>query len=287
MLSIIGLVIIHFCVFGVFVLHGGSAKVLLDALPLELVTILGAGIGGMLISTELSTIRDIGAGIGKVFAGSKWKKRDFLDTILLVSNLMKILRTKGARALEGDIEVPAESQYFREYPRLMKDPDLIHLITDTIRIMIISSGNVNAFAVEEIMDIRIKRHQSKLNHASEALLTLAGALPALGIVACVLGIVKTMASIDQPPAILGGLIGAALLGTFLGVFLSYGIIEPIAKRIEHVTKEEGQIYLVVKHIFVATLHGHPQALVIEAARAAISHREQPSFNEVFDQLLGR
>lgn len=287
MLCIVGFLIINFCIFGVYLLHGGNVQVLLDALPLELVTILGAGIGGMLISTEISTIRDIGGGLAKVFSGSKWKKRDFLDTILLVSNLMKILRTKGARALEGDIEAPLESQYFREYPRLLKDSDLIHLITDTIRIMIISSGNVNAFAVEEIMDIRIKRHQLQLNHAAEALLTLAGALPALGIVACVLGIVKTMASIDQPPAILGGLIGAALLGTFLGVFLSYGIIEPVAKRIQHVTKEEGQIYLVVKHIFVAALHGHPQPLVIEAARAAISHHEQPSFNEVFDELLGR
>ena len=287
MIVIIGLILVHICTFGVFLLLGGNGKVLLNALPFEMVTIMGSGIGALIISNDLSTIRDIGRGLVLIFKGSKWKKRDFIDIIILVSNLMKTLRTKGPRALESEIETPASSSYFQPYSKLLKDDELVHLITDTIRIMIVSSGNLNAYAVEEVMDIRIKQRQNKLLHASSALLALSGALPALGIVACVLGIVKTMSAIDQPPEILGGLIGAALLGTFLGVFLSYGIIEPLAKRMEYLFKEECQIFFVVKHIFVATLHGHPQPLVIEAARAAIGHHEQPSFNEVFDQLLGR
>ena len=153
--------------------------------------------------------------------------------------------------------------------------------------MVISSGNLNAYAVEEVMDTAIKEHVHHANHPAHALAALAGALPALGIVACVLGVVKTMGAIDQPPIILGGLIGSALVGTFLGVFMAYGIVEPMAQRLTAVVKEEAQIYHVVKQIIVASLHGHPQPLVIEAARVAISHHNQPSFGEVFDGLRGK
>jgi chemotaxis protein MotA len=137
------------------------------------------------------------------------------------------------------------------------------------------------------MDTAIKEHVHHASHPAHALAALAGALPALGIVACVLGVVKTMGAIDQPPIILGGLIGSALVGTFLGVFMAYGIVEPMAQRLAAVVKEEAQIYHVVKQIIVASLHGHPQPLVIEAARVAISHHNQPSFGEVFDGLRGK
>ena len=287
MFGIIGLVLLHVCVFGVFVLHGGDLGPVIHAAPAELATILGAGIAAMLIGNDISTIKGVAGGFGKIFGGSKWKKQDFLDTIFLVSRLMKILRVDGPVALEAHVESPESSAIFGEYPKIMKDHALIHLITDTVRLMVISSGNLNAYAVEEVMDAAIKEHMNHANHPAHALATLAGALPALGIVACVLGVVKTMGAIDQPPIILGGLIGSALVGTFIGVFLAYGIVEPMAGRLATVIKEEGQIYHVVKQLIVGTLHGHPQPLVIEAARVAIGEHNQPSFGEVFDGLRGK
>jgi len=218
---------------------------------------------------------------------AKWKKQDFLDAIFLVSRLMKILRVDGPVALEAHVENPESSAIFSEYPKILADHHVTHLITDTIRLMVISSGNLNAYAVEEVMDAAIKEHVNHAGHPAHALAALAGALPALGIVACVLGVVKTMAAIDQPPTVLGGLIGSALVGTFLGVFLAYGIVEPMAGRLTQVVKEEAQIYHVIKQIIVASLHGHPQPLVIEAARVAISAHNQPTFGEVFDGLRGK
>ena len=287
MFGAIGLVLLFICVFGVFILHGGDIGPVLHAAPAELATILGAGIAAMLIANDIGTIKGVAAGFGKVFSGPKWKKQDFLDVIFLVSRLMKILRVDGPVALEAHVESPESSAIFSEYPRILHDHHVLHLITDTIRLMVISSGNLNAYAVEEVMDTAIKEHVHHANHPAHALAALSGALPALGIVACVLGVVKTMGAIDQPPVILGGLIGSALVGTFLGVFLAYGIVEPMAQRLTSVVKEEAQIYHVVKQIIVASLHGHPQPLVIEAARVAISHHNQPSFGEVFDGLRGK
>lgn len=287
MFGIIGLVLLHICVFGVFVIHGGNMTPILQAAPFEIATILGAGIAAMLIGNDLDTIKGVAGGFGKIFGGPKWKKQDFLDVIFLVSKLLKILRVDGPVALEAHVESPESSAIFGEYPRILNDHHVLHLITDTVRLMVISSGNLNAYAVEEVMDAAIKEHVNHAGHPAHALASLAGALPALGIVACVLGVVKTMGSIDQPPVILGGLIGSALVGTFLGVFMAYGIVEPMATRLTNVLKEEAQIYHVVKQMIVATLHGHPQPLVIEAARVAISGHNQPSFGEVFDGLRGK
>jgi len=285
--GIIGLVLLFVCVFGVYVLHGGSMGPIIHAAPAETATILGAGLAAMLIGNDIGTLKGVAGGFGKIFGGSKWKKQDFLDTIFLVSRLMKILRVDGPVALESHVESPESSAIFGEYPKILHDHHLLHLITDTIRLMVISSGNLNPYAVEEVMDAAIKEHVNHAGHPAHALASLAGALPALGIVACVLGVVKTMSAIDQPPVILGGLIGSALVGTFLGVFMAYGIVEPMANRLTAVIKEEAQIYHVVKQIIVASLHGHPQPLVIEAARVAISHHNQPSFGEVFDGLRGK
>lgn len=287
MLGIIGLVLLQVFVFGVYIVHGGSMGPIIAAAPFEIATILGAGIAAMMIGNDAGTLKGVAGGFGKIFGGPKWKKQDFLDVIFLVSRLMKILRVDGPVALEAHVESPESSAIFGEYPRIMADHHVLHLITDTVRLMVISSGNLNAYAVEEVMDAAIKEHMNHAGHPAHALASLAGALPALGIVACVLGVVKTMSSIDQPPVILGGLIGSALVGTFLGVLMAYGIAEPMANRLAAVVKEEGQIYHVIKQIIVATLHGHPQPLVIEAARVAISEHNQPSFGEVFDGLRGK
>ena len=163
----------------------------------------------------------------------------------------------------------------------------MNLIADTLRLVVVSSGTLDVHAVEEVMDHAIKTHHHEVEGPQQTLTSLADSLPALGIVAAVLGIVKTMGSIDKPPSILGAMIGSALVGTFMGVLLAYGIVNPLANRLKQVIDADAAIYDVVKQIIIASLHGHPQPLVIEAARAGIAHRNQPGFAEVFDGLRGR
>jgi chemotaxis protein MotA len=222
-----------------------------------------------------------------VFKGPRWKKQDYLDVIFLVSKLMKMLRTEGPIALEPHVEDPKSSALFAEYPRLQADHTLVALIADTLRLVVVSSGTLDVHAVEEVMDHAIKTHHHEVEGPQGTLTSLADSLPALGIVAAVLGIVKTMGSIDKPPSVLGGMIGSALVGTFMGVLLAYGIVNPLAGRLKQVIDADAAIYHVVKQIIVASLHGHPQPLVIEAARSGIGHKNQPGFAEVFDGLRGK
>jgi len=287
MFGAIGLVVLFGCVFGGFILAGGSMRPIIAAAPVETFIILGAGIAGVLIGNSPDVVKALFVGIKRTFSGSKYKKEDYLNTIFCVSKVMKTLKTEGAVALEAHIETPESSAIFSEYPRLLKDHALLHLITDTVRLMVVSQGTLSPMAVEEVMDNSIKTHHHDELKGAEALATLAGALPALGIVACVLGVVKTMDKIDQPPAVLGGLIGAALVGTFLGVFMAYGLFEPWAKRLAQIIDDEACMYGVVKQIIIGTMHGHPMPLILEAARVGISHHNQPSFAEVFDGLRGK
>ena len=287
MVGLIGIVVLFICVFGGFIMAGGSMAPIIKAAPIETFIIGGAAVAAMLIGNSMDTVKGAVGGLGKVFKGPKYKKDDYLQTIFVVSKIMKTLKSEGAVALEAHIENPEASAIFGEYPALLKDHDLLHLITDTIRLLVVSSSNLSAYAVEEVMDQSIKTHHHGAMKPAEALAAMAGALPALGIVACVLGVVKTMGAIDQPPAVLGALIGGALVGTFLGVFFAYGLVEPMAGRLKQIIDDEGEIYKVVKQIIIGTMHGHPMPLIIEAARVGISHHNQPTFAEVFDGLRGK
>lgn len=287
MLSIVGLVLLFGCVFGGYIMAGGSMKPIIKAAPIETFIIGGAAISAMIAGNSMPIVKGTFGGIGKILSGPKFKKQDYMDCIFLVSKIMKVLKTEGAVALESHVEAPESSPIFGEYPRLLKDHALIHLITDSIRLMVVSSSAPRPDAVEDVMNLAIKTHHHEALKPAETLAGLAGALPALGIVACVLGVVKTMAAIDQPPAVLGGLIGSALVGTFLGVLFAYGIAEPLGNRLKQIIEDEGQIYQVAKQIIVGTLNGHPMPVIIEGARVAISHENQPSFSEVFDGLRGK
>lgn len=287
MFAVIGLVILLVMVFGGFAITGGDLEPVLHAVPHEMMIIGGAAVGAVIAGNSMKELKQFGGGVGKVFKGPRFNKQDFLDTIFLVSGLMKMLRTEGPVALEPHIEDPQASTLFAEYPRLLKDSTLIHLITDTLRLVVISSGTLDPHAVEDVMDNAIKTHHHDAIRPADMLQNLADALPALGIVAAVLGVVKTMGSIDKPPAILGGMIGSALVGTFLGVLLAYGIVGPFAGRCKQVIESDAAIYHVVKQIIIASLQGHPLPLVIEAARSGIAHSNQPAFADVFDGMRGR
>jgi chemotaxis protein MotA len=287
MFAAIGLVVLLAMVFGGFAFTGGDLEPVLHAIPHEMLIIGGAAIGAVVAGNSLKELKSLGSGLGKVFKGPSYKKKDFLDTIFLVSSLMKMLRTEGPVALEPHIEDPKSSSVFAEYPKLLKDSALIHLITDTLRLVVISSGNLDPHAVEDVMDNTLKTHHHDAIRPADMLQNLADSFPALGIVAAVLGVVKTMGSIDQPPAILGAMIGSALVGTFLGILLAYGIVAPFSGRCRQVIESDAAIYGVVKQIIIASLHGHPLPLVIEAARSGIAHENQPAFADVFDGMRGR
>ncbi|WP_188053513.1 MULTISPECIES: flagellar motor stator protein MotA [unclassified Sphingosinithalassobacter] len=287
MFPLIGLIVLLVMVFGGFALTGGALEPVLHAVPHEMMIIGGAAVGALIIGNSTAELKALGAGVMKVLKGPKYRKQDYLDTIFLVSKLMKMLRTEGPIALEPHVEDPQSSAIFAEYPRLLADKPLTNLIADTLRLVVVSSGTLDVHAVEEVMDNAIKTHHHQVQGPQTTLQGLSDALPALGIVAAVLGVVKTMGSIDKPPEILGAMIGSALVGTFLGVLLAYGLVGPLATRLQQVIDADAAIYHTVKQIIIASLHGHPQPLVIEAARSGISHSNQPAFAEVFDGLRGR
>jgi chemotaxis protein MotA len=287
MFAAVGIIVVLVMVFGGFVISGGSIGVILHALPIEMLVIGGAAVGSTIAGNSGADLKALLGGFGKVFKGPKYNKKDFLDVIFLVSKLMKMLRTEGPIALEPHVEDPKSSALFAEYPKLLADHTLINLIADTLRLVVVSSGTLDVHAVEEVMDNMIKTHHHEVEGPHGTMTSLADALPALGIVAAVLGVVKTMGAIDKPPAILGAMIGSALVGTFMGVLLAYGMVGPLASRLKQVIDADAAIYHVVKQIIIASLHGHPQPLVIEAARSGIAHSCQPNFAEVFDGLRGR
>lgn len=287
MFPAIGLVVLLVMVFGGFAFTGGALGPVMEAIPHEMIIIGGAAAGALIIGNSGAELKALGGGLGKVLKGPKYKKQDYLDVIFLVSKLMKMLRTDGPIALEPHVEDPKSSAVFAEYPRLVADHTLTNLIADTLRLVVVSSGTLDVSAVEDVMDNAIKTHHHEVESPQHTLQNLADALPALGIVAAVLGVVKTMGSIDKPPSILGAMIGSALVGTFMGVLLAYGIVGPLASRLKQVIDADAAIYHVVKQIIIASLHGHPQPLVIEAARSGIAHNNQPGFAEVFDGLRGK
>jgi len=287
MFFFVGLGVVFGCVFGGYIMAGGKMAPIIKAAPIEGFIIVGSGIGAQLIANSMLIFKGGFGGIGRCIAGPKWKPQDYLDLILMVGKLLNVMKKEGAVALEAHVENPDSSAIFGEYPKLAGDHSIVHMICDTLRLVVIAQGNLDADAVDDVMKNYIKTHHHDELKFQGMLSNVAGALPALGIVACVLGVVKTMGAIDQPPPVLGALIGSALVGTFLGVFVAYGVFDPLAARLGQIIDEEGQIYKVINEMIVQTLRGHPVPLVIEAARSVISHQNQPGFAEVFDGLRGK
>lgn len=283
----IGVVILLVMVFGGFAITGGALGPVMHAIPHEMLIIGGAAIGAIVTGNSMHELKALGASFGKVLKGPKHSKQDHIDAILLTARLMKLLRGEGPVALESHVQDPANSAIFAEFPRLLANKPLIALICDTLTLIVVSSGTLEVHAVEEVMDNAMKTHFHELHEPQHALQNLADALPALGIVAAVLGVVKTMGSIDKPPAILGGMIGSALVGTFLGVLLAYGIVSPMAGRLKQVIDQDEQIFHAVKQVVIASLHGWPQPLVVESARSGLGHAFRPGLSEMLDAMRGR
>jgi chemotaxis protein MotA len=282
MFQIIGIVLLFGLVFGSFIMSGGKMDVIIEAAPHELMCILGAGIASFLISNSMTVIKATGAGFGKIFAGPKWKTADYRDLLGLLFLLTKTMKSKGVIALESHIERPHESGIFLRFPKIMKDHFAVDFICDTLRMMTMNLEDPHQ--VEDAMEKQLEKHHHEGLAPAHALQSLADALPALGIVAAVLGVIKTMGSITEPPAVLGAMIGGALVGTFLGVFLAYGMVGPFATRLTAVVDEEGSFYKIIQSVLVAHLHGNAAQISVEIGRGNVPSEAQPSFLELEEAL---
>lgn len=282
MFQIIGIVVVFGMVFGGFMLAGGHFDVIIKAAPFEMMMIGGSAVGALLIGNSFKTVLGVLGGFGKAMAGPKWKPKDYTDLLSVLFVLTKTMKTKGVVAIEAHIENPKESRIFQEYPKIMKDHFAIDLICDTLRMMTMNMEDPHQ--VEDAIEKQIEKHHHEAHEPAHALQNMADALPALGIVAAVLGIIKTMGAINQPPEYLGKLIGSALVGTFLGVFLAYGLVGPFAARMAQVIDEEGKFYHIIKDVLVAHLHGNAAQISVEIGRGNIPTPAQPTFAELEEAL---
>lgn len=278
----IGIVVVFAMVFGGFIASGGHLDAVIEAAPMELVMIFGSAVGATITANSVDTLKGIGSGFGKAASGSKWKKQDYMDLLLLLYSLTKLMKSKGVVALEPHIEKPSESAIFGRYPKIAKDHHVTDFICDTLRMMTMNLDDPHQ--VEANMERQLEKHHKELHSAAHALQNMADSMPALGIVAAVLGIVKTMGAITEPPAVLGGMIGHALVGTLLGIFLGYGIIGPIAARLGQVYDEEHQFSQIIQDVLVAHLHGNAAQVSAEIGRGSVPSSLQPSFAKMEEAI---
>lgn len=281
MIGIIGIVVVFAMVFGGYIAAGGKFGIILHSLPFELTMIGGAAVGAFLIANDGASVKQALKDVGKVFKGAFWKPADYRDLLCLLFELIRLARQNPV-VLEEHIEAPDASTIFSRYPKIQKDHEAIELICDTLRSMTLSYDD--PIQVEEVLDKRMDASLHHALHSSHAMQTVADGLPALGIVAAVLGVIKTMAAIDQPPEVLGALIGGALVGTFLGVFLAYGFVGPFASKMQTVIHEDAAFYRLIREVLIANLHNHPANMCIEVGRQNAPHHVRPSYGDLEEAM---
>ena len=281
MLGIVGIFTIIIMVFGGYLAAGGKMGIILHALPFEMTMILGASIGAFLISNSMHEVKKTIRDLRMVFKGPKWASQDYKDLLCLLYEVISLTR-QNAVAVEEHIEDPKSSSIFARYPKISDDAEAVAIICDTLRSALLNFDDPHQ--VEDVIEKRIETNLNHDLHSSHALQIVADGLPALGIVAAVLGVIKTMASIDQPPEVLGKLIGGALVGTFLGVFLAYGFVGPFASRVRTAIEEDAKFYQLLKIILTTNLHQYATNICIEVGRQNTPTNHRPKFSELEDAL---
>ena len=276
MLLIAGCAIVVFSVFGGYVLNNGHLGVLWQ--PFEYLIILGAAIGGMITSNTKDILGQIGKELGHLAAGPKYKKENYLELLTMLFQIFKIAKTKGLLALEQHIEKPEESPLFQQFPKFYGDHHAVAFLCDYLRLM--SLGSDNPHQIGDLLDEELEVHHIHYGRVATAFQQLADGIPALGIVAAVLGVIHTMGSISEPPEVLGHLIGGALVGTFFGVFVSYGFMSPIANGLNAIYASESAYFKAIKSGLIAHLNGYAPAISVEYARKGLPDEVKPSFTEV-------
>lgn len=282
MTIIIGLVLMVACILGSFYLMGGHLMVLWQ--PFELVIILGSGIGAFIVGNPMKVIKDTFKGMMEAFTNAQPTDRHYLDVLGLLYSLMRELRGKSRNEVEVHIDNPAESQIFQKYPYVVNNKDLTAFICDYCRLIII--GNARPHEIEALMDEEIQTIRGDGLKCYHAMVGMSDSLPALGIVAAVLGVIKAMGALNETPEVLGHYIGAALVGTFAGIFFSYGVFSPIASKIKSVREKKVRLYVLIKQTLLAFMNGAMPQVALEYGRKTISAYERPSIDKVEQEMLG-
>lgn len=278
---IIGLIVTFGCVLGGYMAMGGHLEVLNQ--PFELLIIGGAGLGGFIIANTMKVVKDTGKALGEAFKHKVPKERHYLDTLGVLYSLMRDLRTKSRNEIESHIDNPDESSIFQSAPTVLQNKELTTFICDYVRLIII--GNARSHEIEALMDEEIQTITHDKMKPYSALTTMSDAFPAIGIVAAVLGVIKAMGAINESPEILGGKIAAALVGTLLGVFLSYSIVSPIATNVKSVRTKQNRLYIIVKQTLLAYMNGSVPQVALEYGRKTISSYERPSIDAVEQEMM--
>ncbi|NWG87582.1 MAG: flagellar motor stator protein MotA [Hydrogenophilaceae bacterium] len=283
MLVIVGWIIALAGVFGGFAAAGGHLASLFQ--PLELVMIGGGALGAFVAANGAKGMKASIGSIGKVFKGSKFNKALYMELLALLFEILTKVRREGLMSIEPDVEEPENSALFGKYPAIQHDHHLIEFITDYLRLMV--GGNLNALEIENLMDNEIETHHHEAMVPAHAVQRMADAMPAFGIVAAVMGVVHTMESLHLPPTELGVLIAHALVGTFLGILLSYGFVSPVSTVLENRAEEDGKVLQTVKTVLLASLNGFSPQVSVEFVRKVLYSTERPTFRELEEDLKAR
>jgi len=280
MFLIIGSLVVLGCVAGGFVLSHGNLIALWQ--PYEVLIICGAAFGAFLISNPMKVVKAAFAGIFGLLKGAKYGKKEYMELLSLMFDIFATVRKEGMMAIEEHIEAPSESSVFSKYPKIIKDHHALDFICDYLRIIV--GGNMNPFEIENLMDIELETHHHEAEQPSAAITRVSDGLPGFGIVAAVLGIVITMASLSEPPDVIGAHVAAALVGTFLGILFAYGFVGPMATAMEHKVAEEAKFLECIKVCILSTLNGYSPQIAVEFGRKTLFSSDRPSFSELEEYL---
>jgi len=276
MLVIVGYLVVVGSVLGGFMLHGGKLGALYQ--PFELLIIAGAAIGAFVVGNNVKTLKATFRSLPPLLKGSKYTRARYMALMALLYDVLTKIRKEGMMSIERDIEAPGESAVFGRHAEIAADHHLMEFITDYLRLMV--SGNMNPMEIETLMDHEIDTHHSEGDIPAQAIQKVADGLPAFGIVAAVMGVVNVMGSVGEPPAILGGKIGAALVGTFVGILLAYGFVGPLTGLIQQKLEEATKELQCVKVTLLACLQGYAPQVAVEFGRKVLYTTERPTFGEL-------
>ena len=282
MFLIVGYVIILAASVGTYAVHGSLAALWV---PLEYLAIFGLTIGGFIAGNDVKVIKATIGALPGIFKGSKYNKALYVDLLAMLFEVLAKVRKEGLMSIENDVENPHESPIFSKYPAISHDHHVMEFITDYLRMMV--GGNLNAMEIENLMDIEIETHHHEVEVPGHVMAKVADGLPAFGIVVAVMGVVNVMGSVGEPPPVLGKMIGGALVGTFLGILISYGFVSPIASLLEQKAHEGSKIYQVIKVVLLASMSGYAPQVAVEFGRKVLFSGDRPTFSELEAELKAR
>ncbi len=282
MFLIVGYVIILAASVGTYSVHGSLAALWV---PLEYLAIVGLTIGGFVAGNNIKVIKATIGALPSIFKGSKYSKAAYVDLLAMLFEVLAKVRKEGLMSIENDVENPHESPIFSKYPSISHDHHVMEFIADYLRMMV--GGNLNALEIENLMDMEIETHHHEVEVPGHVMAKVGDATPAFGIVVAVMGVVNVMGSVGEPPAVLGKMIGGALVGTFLGILISYGFIQPIASLLEQKAHEGSKIYQVIKVVLLASMSGYAPQVAVEFGRKVLFSTDRPTFIELEEELKAR